>query len=198
MVYELDTRGATALRELGHAVPAKTYHYNFAHELMVCRILASIELGARDAGARLIEWPEIYEKLPEEMKVLDESHVIKGYKRPDSKPFGIHADAYYFFAGIEADCGTEPINTSDLDRSSIHAKFLAYAEIARLKLYRTHFGFPNYFVPIVTTTKDVPARSAQARYQPCADGITDASDDNGDGRCCGFGRLRRKCPKACN
>jgi Replication-relaxation len=153
MVYELDTRGATALRELGHAVPAKTYHYNFAHELMVCRILASIELGAREAAARLIEWPEIYEKLPEETKVLDEPHVIKGYKRPDSKPFGIHADAYYFFAGIEADCGTEPINTSDLDRSSIHAKFLAYVEIARLKLYKTHFNFPNYFVPIITTTK---------------------------------------------
>jgi hypothetical protein len=153
MAYELDTRGATVLREHGHVIPAKTYHYNFAHELMVNRILASIEIGARKSPVKLIEWPEILERLPPETKALDEPHVITGYKRPDSRPFGIFNGTYRFFAGIEADCGTEPISTSDADRSSIHNKFISYAEIARLKLYRTQWGLPNFHVPIITTTK---------------------------------------------
>ncbi len=152
LVYELDTKGATLLKEHGFQTAGKTYHYNFAHELMACRILASIEIGARQSAAKLIEWFEIFEKLPPETKELDEPHIIKGYRRPDSKPFGIYNGTYRFFAGIEADCGTEPINTSDLDRSSIHGKLTAYAEIARLKLYRTQWGLPNFHVPIITTT----------------------------------------------
>jgi hypothetical protein len=67
LIYELDDRGIAILRERGLPHLPKTYHRNFAHELMVCRITASIELGARQNRAvRLITWQEIMasEKTP--------------------------------------------------------------------------------------------------------------------------------------
>ena len=38
--------------------------------------------------------------------------------------------SFLFFPGIEADCGTEPLDGSDADRSSIAKKFAAYRAIA--------------------------------------------------------------------
>jgi hypothetical protein len=75
----------------------------------------------------------------------------------DAFPFGLERTAngnrsYLFFPGVEADCGTEPITTSDLDRSSISKKFAAYLSVERDGSYRTHFGFPNFFVPFITTS----------------------------------------------
>src|ERR1700674_338636 len=76
----------------------------------------------------------------------------------DGRPFGLERTntntgrSFVFCPGIEADCGTEPVDTSDLDRSSIYKKFAAYRAIAEQGLYRSHFGFPNFFVPIITTT----------------------------------------------
>ena len=61
--------------------------------------------------------------------------------------------SYLFFPGIEADCGTEPIDASDFDRSSIAKKFAAYIAIAEQRMHRSHFGFPNFFVPFITTTE---------------------------------------------
>ena len=54
--------------------------------------------------------------------------------------------------GIEADCGTEPLDASDADRSSIAKKLAAYTAIAEQGIYRSHFGFPNFFVPVITST----------------------------------------------
>ena len=52
MIYELDERGLSFL--------PKSYHRNFAHELMVSQITASIELRAREkTNVRVIIWPEI-------------------------------------------------------------------------------------------------------------------------------------------
>ena len=59
--------------------------------------------------------------------------------------------SYLFFPGIEADCGTEPIEASDFERSPILRKFAAYRAAVDQDLHRTHFGFPNFFVPVVTT-----------------------------------------------
>src|ERR1051326_3535991 len=63
LVYELDTKGAAVLKEHGIEVPPRHPHRNFAHELMVCRILASIEIGALAGSAKLIECPNIWQKL---------------------------------------------------------------------------------------------------------------------------------------
>ena len=77
--------------------------------------------------------------------------------RADSLPFGIAIDLgdrkrFRFFPGIEADTGTEPIAVSNFDRTSIFSKFKAYLAIEADETYRTHFGFPIFFVPFVTTS----------------------------------------------
>ena len=75
----------------------------------------------------------------------------------DARPFGLERDhrrprSYLFFPGIEADCGTEPLDASDFERSSIAKKFAAYIAIAEQGIYRSHFGFPNFFVPLIAPT----------------------------------------------
>jgi len=133
--------------------------------------MASFELGARNSGnTRLITWPEILasEKTPAKTRERAQpAHIpvtftFKGEQRSmtvcaDAQPFGIERAVgsrrwYYFFPGIEADCGTEPIESYDFDRTSIYRKLRAYQAIAEQELYRSHFGFPNFFVPIITTS----------------------------------------------
>src|SRR5712691_10535101 len=45
LIYELDDKGIAVLRERALPHLSKSYHRNFVHELMVCRIMASVELG---------------------------------------------------------------------------------------------------------------------------------------------------------
>jgi hypothetical protein len=76
----------------------------------------------------------------------------------DAWPFGLErviddVRTYLFFPGIEADCGTEPVETGSFERSSIAKKFAAYSAIAEQGIYRSHFGFPNFFVPFIAPTK---------------------------------------------
>ena len=82
---------------------------------------------------------------------LVSTHVIA-----DGAPFGIctfddDEPAYFFCPGIEADCGTEPIDASDFQRSSLYKKFVLYLTIDAQGIHRSHFGFPNLYVPIITT-----------------------------------------------
>jgi hypothetical protein len=48
--------------------------------------------------------------------------------------------------------GTEPITASNFERTSIFGKFKAYLAVEAAETYRTHFGFPVFFVPFVTTS----------------------------------------------
>jgi hypothetical protein len=172
LVYELDERGSRVLRDRGLPFLPKAYQRNFAHELMVCRITASLEIGVRaDPSIRLITWQEILtsEKTPIETRRAERptyipiSFVANGENHKtevcaDGTPFGFESTragkrTYLFFPGIEADCGTEPITTSDFERTSITKKISAYLAIAEQGIYRSHFGFPNFFVPFVTTTR---------------------------------------------
>jgi Replication-relaxation len=168
LVYELDERGAAALRARGAAVPPKAAHRNFAHELMICRIMASIDLGVRaDPAIRFISWAEILANghTPAATRASDRpasipvSFEFRGERlttevRADAAPFGLERRrngerTFLFFPGIEVDCGSEPITASDSERSSIFKKFVAYRAIAEQAIYRSHFGFPNFFVPFV-------------------------------------------------
>jgi hypothetical protein len=171
LIYELDERGSRVLRDRGLSFLPKSYHRNFAHELMVAQIMASVELGTKEnKNIRHITWPEILasEKTP---KATRDSHTaisipvsfsVHGERysiavTADACPFGLERTidgkrTYLFFPGIEADCATEPIEASDFERSSIYKKFAAYIAIVEQGIYRSHFGFPNFFVPIITTT----------------------------------------------
>jgi hypothetical protein len=171
LIYQLDERGSHVLSDRGLPFPSKNQHHNFAHELMVAQITASIALGAEaNPNVRLILWPEIlaHERTPLATRqspsptAIRVAYTLRGEQRhddiyADAQPFGLERQldgkaSYLFFPGIEADCATEPIDASDGARSSIAKKFAAYLAIAEQGLHRSHFGFPNFFVPFITTT----------------------------------------------
>jgi hypothetical protein len=139
---------------------------------MVSQITASFELGTRErTNVRLITWPEILANpstpeatrqsptaasIPVTFAANGERHSIN--VNADARPFGIErviagSRTYLFFPGIEADCGTEPVETAGFERSSIAKKFAAYIAIAEQGIYRSHFGFPNFLVPIIAPTR---------------------------------------------
>jgi hypothetical protein len=83
---------------------------------------------------------------------------INTHVAADGLPFGIARlivgrPAYYFCPGIEADCGTGPVDASDFARSSIYKKFVLYLAVEAQGIHRSHFGFPNLYVPVITTTE---------------------------------------------
>jgi hypothetical protein len=123
-----------------------------------------------NAAVRLITWPEIlaHERTPVTTRqsstpaAIPVSYSLRGERRcdeinADARPFGLQRTidgktSYLFFPGIEADCASEPIDAGDTARSSIAKKLAAYMAIAEQGLHRSHFGFPNFFVPFITTT----------------------------------------------
>lgn len=89
--------------------------------------------------------------------LLGVSRTVRRYALTESLSASSIADpdkqtGYRFFPGVETDTGTEPLQTYDIERSSISRKFLAYLSIENNRTYHPHFGFPNMFVPFVTTT----------------------------------------------
>ena len=170
LIYQLDERGSRVLRERGLPFLSKSHHHNFAHELMVAQLTASIELGTKEnSSVRLITWREILANANTPQATRDSptpatirvTYSLRGETRSDeitadARPFGLERTvdgrrSYLFFPGIEADCATEPLDAGDIDRSSIAKKLSAYVAIGDNAMYRSHFGFPNFFVPFVTT-----------------------------------------------
>ena len=181
-VYGLGAAGERALAERGVAAAAspllrkgrtgeaRQYH----HELMVCDIVSSIEIGVRaDPSLRFIPWPEILAKAPEATRRLERPFALPvsvSYTCPRTKEaqrcdrplvpdavFGIDyarggAKAYRFFA-LEADRNSEPVVRSNLHQTSYLRKILQYREAAAQAAYRTHWGLPNLLVLTVTTNR---------------------------------------------
>ncbi|MGA2496068.1 MAG: replication-relaxation family protein [Roseiarcus sp.] len=171
LAYELDKRGIEYLRQNGRVIPDRRYVRNFTHAALASHATASIEAGISvTPNARLITWSEILasQNMPAATKRMEHpagmhiAYEIEGVirektVRADSSPFGIVLELadrkkFRFFPGIEADTGTEPITVSDFERTSIFSKFKAYLAIEAAETYRTHFGFPVFFVPFITTS----------------------------------------------
>jgi len=172
VAYELDKNGVEYLRRSGVHVPDRSYARNFTHAALASHVTASIEAGIAAApNARLISWAEILSSkaMPEATKRLDypaampaayhvDGEVFEKSVRADSHPFGIELaiddrKKFRFFPGVEADTGTEPVATTNFERTSIFSKFMAYLAIEEAETYRSHFGFPIFFVPFVTTNE---------------------------------------------
>jgi hypothetical protein len=169
-VYELGTKGAQALRSIGVAVTPMPSQ-QFSHSLMVCDILASVEIGIRaDPQLRLIPWKEILTKMPatganRENPLELPCQVSFTFPRSktthqSSKPlipdavFGIEykpTKAFRFFA-LEADRNHEPVMRNTLSQTSYLRKVLQYREIAK-GAYKTQWGLPNLLVLNVTTSE---------------------------------------------
>ena len=182
VIHELDDRGEQVLRERGliHSDSPLLKkgrmgaYRQFAHQLMICDCMASIELGVRqDRGLRFISWQEIIAKAPESTRKLDNPFAIPvsishaflrtgTTQRADIKIvpdglFGLEytrggSKAYRFFA-LEADRNTQPVTRSDLQQTSYLRKILAYRQLSAQGIHKSHLGLPNLFVLTVTTNE---------------------------------------------
>lgn len=169
MIYELADKGARVLQQHGIEYQRGRAPASFAHELMVCQVMASFEIGARVSGVQLITWNDISngKRLPEATRQSPKPHnipvsiMVDGSRIdthvvPDAPPFGIvrpigNETQYFLCLGIEADCATEPVDASDFARSSISKKFALYLALAADGIHSSHYGFPNFYLPFVTT-----------------------------------------------
>jgi hypothetical protein len=191
LIYQLDARGADIIAAEGIPV-ARRSHRNFAHEVMVCQILASLELGTlSQPGCRFITWAEIIQhpRFPEATCRAPAPHACpvsfthRGREHSfdlyaDCLPFGIERPhngraAYIFCPGIEADTGSEPIEPSDFERSSLCRKFVGYLSLIDRETYKSRWGLPILFVPFITTTER-RMRSTMA----CLDRLTNGAGSN--------------------
>ena len=166
-VYESGLGAARALLENGIAVDdarsflSTTAHRQFLHSLMICEVLASLDLGTRaNSRLRLIAWPEILGRAPEATRSSQTPFRVPvpsgGYLVPDGL-FGIEyaqggTKTYRFFA-LEADRGTMPIVRSSQNQTSILGKVAAYREIIGRQMHKAHWGIPNLLVLTVTTNE---------------------------------------------
>ena len=143
----------------------------FAHQLMICDTLASIELGIRqEPSLRFISWQDILAKAPERTRSLENpfaipvaiTHTFPGgvTRRAEIKAvpdavFGLEyarsGEKLYRFFALEADRNTVPVKRASLQQTSYLRKVLAYRQIVVQNIHTTHLGVPNLFVLTVTT-----------------------------------------------
>lgn len=184
-VYELGDAGERLLGELGvmdqTLSPLLRKGRNgairqYRHDLMICDILASIEIGIRANGSlRLVSWPEILAspKMPQATRAAanpfafpvsvtctcPRTNVTERWDKPlvPDAIFGIEylydsRKTYRFFA-LEADRNTEPVVRGNLLQTSYLRKLLQYRAVATQRTYLTRFGLPNLLVLTVTTNE---------------------------------------------
>ena len=167
LIYELDDKGGDELRNRGLTYSRKKYLRNFAHELMACTVAASFEIGAKASpNIRIIGWHELIDspqmpaatkKLPNPQVLLYSGDGKQEEIASDWRPFVIERNfeskSYFFVFGFEADCGTEPIDTADSERSAIRNKFIAYLTALEHDVPRHRFGATTFIIPFITTTE---------------------------------------------
>ncbi len=166
-IYENGPGAMCALHDAGIRVDdprtflATTAHRQFQHSLMICEVLASMELGVcADSGLRLIAWPEILGRAPDLTRASATPFRVPvpsgGYLVPDGL-FGLEyahggTKAYRFFA-LEADRGTMPVGRTNRNQTSYLGKIAAYREVIAHRVHKTHLGLPNLLVITVTNGK---------------------------------------------
>jgi hypothetical protein len=181
-VYELGDAGERALEQRGllgqttspllwkgRLGEVRQYH----HELMICDIMSSIEIGVRaNPKLRFISPRDILVKAPEVTRKaanpfaapVSIGHTVADKQYTSDKPlipdalFGIEyttngQKSYRFFA-LEADRDSEPVVRANLHQTSYLRKVLQYREIAARTIYKTHWGLPNLLVLTVTTNEN--------------------------------------------
>jgi Replication-relaxation len=167
LIYELDDKGADELRNRGIIYSRKKYLRNFAHELMACSIAASFEIGANSNSAlRILSWQHLINsaQMPDATKQLANPQTLTFDRNgqaeslaSDWRPFVVERNfgskSYAFVFGFEADCGTEPLDTADTERTSIRNKLVAYLSALDQDVPRQQFGATTFLIPFVTTTR---------------------------------------------
>jgi len=164
VVYEIGAHAKRILAEYaGGEEPARTFlseavHRQFAHSVMICECLASIEIATREVrGLRFIPWPEILARAPESTRdsaIPFRIGVSSGAIIPDGL-FGLEYQSegkktYRFFA-LEVDRSTMPVERSNRNQTSYLAKLGMYRQIIVGHVHKAHLGISTLFVLTVTT-----------------------------------------------
>ncbi|MFG6542646.1 replication-relaxation family protein [Sulfitobacter sp. M22298] len=130
---------------------------NFTHSMMICDVLASIEIGLKGTGCRLIPWTEIIERATVDDPVrlpfsfTYEGRNVTGKLVPDGL-FGIqYPDGKASFFALETEHG-QPLTRSHFNSGSTKKKLLAYKAIIDAKTYQ-QTGAPNLRVLFVAPTR---------------------------------------------
>jgi hypothetical protein len=193
VVHELGTGASRVLRESGEeAGQGRTFlgataHRQFRHSLLICEVLASLELGTRASGTlRFIGWPEILARVPEAARTTSGPFRLPvpfgGHLVPDGV-FGIEyrlaeAKSYRFFA-LEADRGTMPVSRSRPGQTSYLGKLATYGEIIAHQVHKTHWGVPNLMVLTVTTNAARMAEIINKLHSGSPAFLFKAAEENG-------------------
>ncbi len=184
-VYELGKGGREALAATENpgderrVLLGQGAHRQFAHSLMICEVLASVELATMGMpDLRFIPLPEILAKAPESARGTsfplriplgagNGSHIV-----PDAI-FGLEYRSrdrrFYRFFALEADRGTMPVVRTQSASTSYLTKLFAYERAISGKTYRAQLGVPNLIVLTVTTSA--------ARQDAMLDAIAQAPGD---------------------
>jgi hypothetical protein len=163
-IYEGKAATSEAIRQAGLEAGVRTYlskgaHRQFPHSLLICELLASIELATmRIANTRFIGWSEILARSPQDTRTSPTPFRIPvspgRYLVPDAL-FGLEytsgAEKAFRFFALEADRGTMPISRSNERQTSYLGKLAAYRSIIESRAFKTHLGIPNLLVLTVTT-----------------------------------------------
>ncbi len=163
VVHELGRGARRVLAEAGSSERrARTFlssgtHRQFAHSVLICETLASIELATRQrTNLRFIPWSEILARMPETTRsaaqpfrlalgtaVIPDGLFGLEYRQEDRK-------TYRFFA-LEVDRGTMPVERSVRGQTSYLAKLAAYRAAFADGLPKSCWGLPNLLVLTLTT-----------------------------------------------
>lgn len=138
-------------------------HRQFLHSLMICEVLASIELAVQSAPeTAFVPLPTILTKAP--VSIHRAKHPLRlivganpgAFVVPDAL-FGLRYDsggknAYRFFA-VEADRGTMPIVRTRTGQTSLLAKLTTYQHAIATQAHKAQLGIPNLLVLTITTSE---------------------------------------------
>lgn len=172
-VYELDRAGEAVLAGLGlqkRSRPDGDVRRQFAHSLMIAETLASIELGALQAGnARVIAADEIIAAAPKMSDARNPlalpvsiAHTFPRGNRTETAAFDLVPDGVFGIAYTERsgaksyrffalECERENrVTASTLKPTSFLKKVLGYRDVIARETYRTQLGLPNFVVLIAT------------------------------------------------
>lgn len=136
----------------------------FAHTLMTCEVLASIELAAcADPNIRFIPPAEILAKAPEATRTSPHPFRIPRHRSGEpgfvvsdglfGLEYTVDGERSYRFFALEIDRATMPVIRSYRDQTSYLAKLMAYRDVLACEAYKSHFGLPNLLVLTVTTSE---------------------------------------------
>jgi hypothetical protein len=159
MVHGLASRGAAYLQRIGEATYPATHQkvgrLFLDHALMISDIMVALTIACR-------ELPNIQLVREKDMAALP-SKRREAYRwrvtLPNLGEIGVVPDAMFAVSDhrqqvlvcLEADCGTMPVVSKNLQRSSLSRKLAAYEASWRAGIFRERFDAPRVRVLTVTT-----------------------------------------------